>query len=128
MSSTVVRYAELFNRRDWDGLRAMLVDDVRLDLVSRWTRRGRSDVGSYFGNYASLSSWRVEPGWLARKQVLAFFRAAPALRPDYVVALSTRDDRIASIRDYRYVPYLLQEVSADAFTPALVDERKRHAD
>jgi hypothetical protein len=26
----VARYVALFNRRDWDGLRAMLADDVRL--------------------------------------------------------------------------------------------------
>ena len=29
-SPAVARYAALFNRRDWDGLRAMLADDVRL--------------------------------------------------------------------------------------------------
>jgi Sigma-70, region 4 len=29
-SPAVARYVALFNRRDWDGLRAMLADDVRL--------------------------------------------------------------------------------------------------
>jgi hypothetical protein len=37
-SPTVARYAALFNARDWDGVRAMLLDDVQLDLVSRAQR------------------------------------------------------------------------------------------
>src|SRR6185295_18693730 len=36
----VVQWAALFNARDWDGVRAMLADDVRLDLVSRARRAG----------------------------------------------------------------------------------------
>jgi hypothetical protein len=38
VSPTVARYAALFNARDWDGVRAMLLDDVQLDLVSRAQR------------------------------------------------------------------------------------------
>jgi RNA polymerase sigma factor (sigma-70 family) len=37
-SPEVARYAALFNARDWDGVREMLADDVRLDLVSRAER------------------------------------------------------------------------------------------
>jgi len=119
MSPVVLRYADLFNRRDWDGLRALLVDDVHLDLVSRWQRRGRHDVGSYFGNYASLPSWRLEPGWLEGQQVLGFYRSASAACPAYVVTLAINGTRVACIRDYRYVPYLLQEVLSGTFAPAL---------
>src|SRR5262245_21956174 len=35
VSPALQRYATLFNARDWDGVRAMLADDVKLDLVSR---------------------------------------------------------------------------------------------
>ena len=44
------RYAGLFNARDWDGLRALVSDDCRLDLVSKSQRRGKQ-VGMYFGRY-----------------------------------------------------------------------------
>src|SRR6185503_12378421 len=44
------RYAALFNARDWDGLRALVSDDCRLDLVSRSHRHGKQ-VGLYFENY-----------------------------------------------------------------------------
>ena len=44
------RYAALFNARDWDGVRALVGDDCRLDLVSKSQRRGKR-VGMYFGRY-----------------------------------------------------------------------------
>ncbi|MDP9002152.1 MAG: sigma-70 family RNA polymerase sigma factor, partial [Myxococcota bacterium] len=44
------RYATLFNARDWDGVRALVTDDCRLDLVSKSQRRGKQ-VGMYFGRY-----------------------------------------------------------------------------
>lgn len=47
----VERYARMFDAQDWDGIRAMLADDVKLDLVSRSRRSGRRDVGGYFANY-----------------------------------------------------------------------------
>ena len=44
ISPTLARYADLFNARDWDAVRAMLVDEVKLDLVSRERRcSGRRD-------------------------------------------------------------------------------------
>src|SRR5215468_7781477 len=41
ISPALARYAALFNARDWEGVRGMLIDDVRLDLVSREQRAGR---------------------------------------------------------------------------------------
>src|SRR5258708_3564926 len=48
----VARYVTLFNRHDWDGLRAMLADDVRLIQSSYPLRAGASDVSMFFGIYA----------------------------------------------------------------------------
>jgi hypothetical protein len=48
----VARYVALFNRHDWDGLRAMLADDVRLIQSSCPLRAGAADVGVFFGIYA----------------------------------------------------------------------------
>lgn len=38
-------YAERFNAHDWDALRGLLAEDVRLDLVNRVHLVGRRDVG-----------------------------------------------------------------------------------
>ena len=48
------RYAKLFNARDWDGVRAMLLEDVKLHVVDTTQRRGRDKVGLYFTNYSRL--------------------------------------------------------------------------
>ena len=44
------RYAALFNQGDWDGLRALIGEDCRLDLISKSQRRGKV-VGMYFERY-----------------------------------------------------------------------------
>jgi RNA polymerase sigma-70 factor (ECF subfamily) len=108
-SPVVARYAELFNARDWDGVRAMLADDVRLDLVQRSQRAGRRDVGVYFTNYDQVSDWRLLPAWLDGVEVLAVFRKPGDEHPGYFIELTAIDGRIAVIRDFRYVPYVARE-------------------
>jgi len=44
----VVRYISLFNQRDWDGLRALLADDVRTFQSIASAAFGRRDVGTFF--------------------------------------------------------------------------------
>jgi RNA polymerase sigma-70 factor (ECF subfamily) len=105
-SPEVARYVALFNARDWEGVRAMLADDVRLDLVSRAQRSGRRDVSSYFTNYAAVHDWRLVPAWLDGREVIAVFRNAGDPNPGYFVELTTRDGAIARIKDFRYVPYI----------------------
>jgi hypothetical protein len=41
--------------------------------------------------------------------VLGVRRAADDARPGYIIALDWRDGRVQTIRDYRYVPYIVQE-------------------
>ena len=50
VSAAIGRYASLFNAHDWDGVRALLADDVRLDLVAQRKAVGRRQVGQYLGN------------------------------------------------------------------------------
>lgn len=105
-SPTLARYVTLFNARDWDGVRAMLADDVRLDLVSRQKRDGRPDVSHYFSNYAKIANWLLAPGWLDGREVLAAFHDQADALPAYFIELTTADGRIVAIRDFRYVPYI----------------------
>jgi RNA polymerase sigma factor (sigma-70 family) len=108
-SPVLARYVKLFNARDWDGVRAMLADDVRLDVVSAVRRHGREQVGTYFDNYAKLADWRLASAWLDGHEVLAVFRPASARAPAYFVEVTTLGDTVAVIRDYYHVPYIVQE-------------------
>lgn len=104
------RYATLFNAHDWDGLRALLADDCRLDLVSRTERRGKG-VGEYFTRYAELRDLRVAPGTLDGRPVLGMYTPRSAPTPQSFVFLSFRGDELTEIRDFRYVPYIADEVT-----------------
>jgi len=107
----VARYVALFNARDWDGVRAMLAEDVQLDLVSRAQRAGRA-VGDYLTNYDRYRDWRLAPAWLEGREVIAVFRAPGDTRPGYLIELDFEQGKIRRIRDFRYVPYIMQDAVA----------------
>lgn len=111
-SATVARYVALFNARDWEGVRALLADEVRLDLVSRSQRAGRRDVGGYVANYAKSDDWSLALGWLGDREVVAAFRKGD-VKPSYFIELEVEGDRITSIRDFRYVPYICADAEID---------------
>lgn len=105
------RYAHLFNARDWDALRALFGEETRLDVVSRYQRRGRS-AAEYFtrvADIAPLEDLRAEAGWVDGVPAIAVFRPASSSHPAYFIRLDWRDDRIAQLRDFRYVPYIAGE-------------------
>jgi RNA polymerase sigma-70 factor, ECF subfamily len=108
VSLTLTRYAALFNAHDWDALRALLADDVRLDLVARFKRQGRNDVGRYFANYERMPTWRVEPSWLEGRELLAVLRAGDD-RPAYFIQIDVDGGQVIAIRDYHHVPYVANE-------------------
>jgi RNA polymerase sigma factor (sigma-70 family) len=108
-SAALRNYAALFNARDWEGIRALLLEDVRLDVVSAVTRVGRDEVGSYFGNYARLPDWHVVPAWLDGREVLAVFRGERTGQPNYFIELTVHAGRVAAIRDFVHVPYIARE-------------------
>jgi len=104
--ASLERYATLFNAKDWDGVRALVGADCRLDLVSKSERRGKA-VGMYFGRYAqeAVTLRLVElEGTLA----LAALEGGGAT-PSYFILLAWEDGVVKNIRDYRYVPYIARE-------------------
>jgi RNA polymerase sigma-70 factor (ECF subfamily) len=111
-SSVVAQYANLFNARDWDGVRALLAEDVQLDLVSRAQRSGRA-VGSYTSNYDRYHDWHLVPAWLEGREVIAVFRAQADASPGYFIELEIENGRVRHIRDFRYVPYVMQDASIE---------------
>jgi hypothetical protein len=108
-SPAVARYVAMFNRRDWDGLRAMLADDVRLIQSSYPPRAGAADVGMFFGIYARSAPVRLAPAWLDGREVIAVFEDPQAAKPSYLMWLEWTDGRISFIRDYRYVRYVVDD-------------------
>lgn len=108
-SAAVTRYVTLFNRRDWDGLRALLADDVRLRQSAYPERVGSADVAMFFGEYARKEPLHLVPARLEGREVIAVFADPAAALPSYVMWLDWRDGRICFIRDYRYVRYVTAE-------------------
>ena len=114
ISPTIRRYAALFNARDWDAVRAMLIDDVRLDVVDATTRRGRGEVGVYFHNYERRLNWSVVPAVLDGRQGIAVLTGVGGDQPlRTFIELTVVGERIARIRDFHHVPYLLTEVAGN---------------
>jgi RNA polymerase sigma-70 factor, ECF subfamily len=101
------RYVALFNAQDWTGVEALLAEECRLDLLSRSQRRGKAQVRTYFGNYAKQHV-RLALGRAEGRTVIGVYGGRS--EPDYVISLDWEGDRVALIRDYRYVPYLMEQL------------------
>jgi RNA polymerase sigma factor (sigma-70 family) len=105
--ATLQRYVDLFNARDWDGLRALLSEESRLDLVSRTQQRAAD--AKYYDHYAAIiqtEDIRAERGFVDGVSAIAMFRPASSPTPAYFVLLECKRDQITLIRDFRYVPYI----------------------
>jgi RNA polymerase sigma factor (sigma-70 family) len=108
-SAAVARYVALFNRQDWDGLRALLADDVKLNQATYPLRIGRADVGMFFSIYAKMDGVWLAAAWLDDREVIAVFESRDDPKPTYLMWLEWRDGQISLIRDYRYVRYVAAE-------------------
>ena len=97
-----------FNQRNWNDLRTLLADDVKLH--QRPLRVGRADVGLFFTLYAEIDGISLAPAWLEGREVIAVLESRADPKPSYIMWLEWRDGRVTYIRDYRYVRY----VTADA--------------
>jgi RNA polymerase sigma-70 factor (ECF subfamily) len=101
-------YVARFNARDFDAIRAMIADDVRLDLVNRTRMNGKAEVSRYFGNYSKVADWRLVPGLVeGRPAILVFDPNEPGAGPKYFMLLQWSDDKVATIRDFRHAAYII---------------------
>ena len=101
-------YVAHFNARDFDAIRAMISDDVRLDLVSKTRMNGKAEVSRYFGNYSKVGDWHLVPGLVeGRPAILVFDPNVPASPPKYFMLLQWSVDKVATIRDFRHAPYVI---------------------
>ena len=109
VSAAVTRYVTLSNQRDWDGLRALLADDVKLVQSTYPPRAGAADVGMFFGIYSRSAPVRLAAAWLDGREVIAVYEDPHAVKPSYLMWLEWRDGRISFIRDYKYVRYVIDD-------------------
>jgi len=102
-------YVAHFNARDFDAIRAMIADDVRLELVNKTRLNGKAEVSRYFGNYSKVSDWRLVPGSVeGRPAILVFDPNTPGSPPTYFMLLSWQADKVATIRDFRHAAYVIE--------------------
>ena len=105
------RYVELFNRRDFDGVRDLLADEVRLDLVGRLKQKGAAEIrNNYFNRYESKTDWHFAAGSIEDKPaILVFNPQEKSAEPVYFITLEISENKVAQIRDYRYAGYVINE-------------------
>ncbi len=108
--TTLRRYVDLFNAHDWDGLRALLGDESRLDVVSRVQQR-MADAGycDRYAKYLETEELRARAGFVDGVPAIAMFSPATSRQPAYFVLLETDAGKIALVRDFRYVPYIARD-------------------
>jgi RNA polymerase sigma-70 factor (ECF subfamily) len=106
--SLLAAYVDRFNARDFDAIRDMLADEVRLELVNKLRMNGRKEVGTYFSNYSKIDDWQLAPGLIdGRPAVLVRAPGDPVARPVYFILLAWDGSSIAGIRDFRFARYAI---------------------
>jgi RNA polymerase sigma-70 factor (ECF subfamily) len=114
----LARYVDRFNARDFDAVRDMLAEDVRLELVGRFVRRGKPGVSQYFGNYAGRSDWLFTVGHVeGRPAVLSHRPHDPTKTTINFIQLEWDGDAISLIRDFYHAPYAVEGVVMSADLP-----------
>jgi RNA polymerase sigma-70 factor (ECF subfamily) len=104
-------YVQLFQIGDFDAIRAMLSDDVKLDLVNRLQLEGRDKIGMYFTRYAEVTKWRFALGAVeGRSAMLVFDSTGSMERPSHFVLIDWSASRIIKIRDFLFAPYALESI------------------
>jgi RNA polymerase sigma-70 factor (ECF subfamily) len=101
-------YIDRFNARDYDAVRAMLAEEVRLDLVNRRQLIGKVEVQNYFTNYAKATPRSFALGFVDGHPAMLVYEAAAPNDVSYFVLLDWQDDSVLRIRDFLYAPYALE--------------------
>jgi RNA polymerase sigma-70 factor, ECF subfamily len=113
--SLLAEYVDRFNARDFDAIRDMLADEVRLELVNRTRMKGRGEVGRYFHNYTDVDDWHFVPGLVDRRPALIVRDPRdPFGAPAYFVMLQWAGDKLTNIRDFRHARYAIEDAEVVA--------------
>jgi RNA polymerase sigma-70 factor, ECF subfamily len=123
MRARLTTYVEGFKIGDFDTVRAMLADDVKLDLVAKLHKQGKSEVGEYYAAYAAAKQWAYAAGVAdGRAAMLVYDREISLRTPAYFVALDFDGDRVVSIHDFLYARYAMDGVDLSLFNPKALSQ------
>jgi RNA polymerase sigma-70 factor (ECF subfamily) len=103
----VERYLAAFNARDWDAVLALVSDDARLEVVH--VTEGPIRDACYFDNYARMPwRWKLALACVDGTEAIVHYREVDgAWIPRSIVELKVSRGRIALVRDYAHVGYML---------------------
>jgi RNA polymerase sigma-70 factor (ECF subfamily) len=119
MRARLIKYVEGFKAGDFDAVRAMLADDVKLDLVAKLRKQGKSEVGEYYARYAASEQWAFAAGVVdGRAAMLVYDREISLETPAYFVALDFDGDRVISIHDFLFARYAMDGIDLSPLNPA----------
>jgi RNA polymerase sigma-70 factor (ECF subfamily) len=104
--SLLAAYVDRFNARDFDAIRNMLADEVRLELVNKTRMNGKSEVRKYFSNYALVQDWLLVPGFVDRRPAILVRDPRDASgAPTYFMLLDWAGGQLIRIIDFRNARY-----------------------
>ena len=107
------KYIDRFNARDFERIREMLADEVKLELVQRERRSGKPAVSGYVANYAHFDDWKLALGIVdGRPAIVVGTPGDLSGKIDYFILLQWDGDRVLEIRDFRYARYVMDSVDA----------------
>jgi RNA polymerase sigma-70 factor (ECF subfamily) len=93
-----------FRAGEFDAIRAMLAEDVRVELVNRLSLTGKAQAAPYFTRYGAEPKWRYAFGSADGHPAMLVFDHDDT-RPAHFVLLDWQDGRISRIRDFLFAPY-----------------------
>src|ERR1700730_14616459 len=119
MRVQLIKYVEGFKTGEFDTVRAMLADDVKLDLVAKQHKQGKSEVGEYYAAYAAAKQWAYAAGIAdGRAAMLVYDRNISLETPAYFVALDFDGDRVYSAHDFLFSRYAIEGIDLAPLLPA----------
>jgi RNA polymerase sigma-70 factor (ECF subfamily) len=119
MRDRLIKYVEGFKTGDFNTVRAMLADDVKLDLVATLRKQGKSEVGEYYSAYAAAEQWAFAAGVVdGRAAMLVYDRDVSLETPAYFVGLDFVGDRVVSVHDFLYARYAMDGIDLSPLNPA----------
>ena len=111
MRVRLLAYVAGFRAGDFDAVRDMLADDVKLDLVARVQRRGKGEVGEYYARYAASQQWMFAAGTVdGRAAMLVYDRAVSLDAPAYFVVVDFAGDQVSAVRDFLFARYAMEGI------------------
>ncbi|TIQ14796.1 MAG: sigma-70 family RNA polymerase sigma factor [Mesorhizobium sp.] len=109
LSRLLNRYVELFNRRDWDGVRALTSADAQLRVADCF--RGQLSESPYFVEYEKAQvTWKIVMGKIDGEAVLLVLHPSDdGWKPAHPVRVEAADGIINRITDYYACPWMMPE-------------------